>query len=137
MHKFVPLAALALVAVAGCKPKPEDQVVGSWSGMGNGTVTINKDKTWSASVPAAGMTADIKGNWTITGNTLNMKTETVNGQPVKALIDQIAKMMPKEAPKVAEQLQGFDVQLSEDGKSLTSAKGGPNGSNLTLTKQGG
>lgn len=137
MRKFVPFAALVLVAAAGCKPKPEDQVVGTWSGMGNGTVTINKDKSWSANMPAGGMTANVKGNWTITGNTLNMKVNTVNDQPVQTLIDQISKIMPKEAPKVAEQLRGFDVQLSEDGKSLTSAQGAPNGSKLTLTKQGG
>jgi hypothetical protein len=140
MRKFVPLTAAALVAVAavGCKPKPEDQVVGTWSGMGSGSVTINKDKTWTANMPTApGMPGDIKGSWTIEGNTLNMKFDTIGGQPVQTIVDLVKKMSPKDAPKADELLKGLQVQLSEDGKSLASSNAGPNGSKLTLTKQGG
>lgn len=137
MRKFVPFAALVLVAAAGCKPKPEDQVVGTWSGMGNGTVSINKDKTWTSEMPAGGMTAKVNGKWSITGNTLDMKIDTVNGQPVQTIIDQISKMMPKDAPKIAEQMKGFKLDLTEDGKSLGSKTPGPGGQTLTLTKQAG
>lgn len=143
MRKFAPLAALVLVAAVGCKPKVEDQVVGTWTGPQNTNVIITKEKTWSSDIPAGPMTLKMEGSWTVNGDGINMKPEKVNGQPAAVVLQQITDMAKRmNAPKAQidqanDLMKADDFTLSGDGKTLTLKNPRAGQQAVTLTKKEG
>jgi hypothetical protein len=140
MRKLAPLAALLIVAAVGCKPKLEDQVVGSWSGPNNSSVTVNKDKSWTSDIPAGGMTLRITGTWAGSGDTVTMTPQTVNDQPAAQVAKQMTDMgkkmgLPKaQLDQMNDLVSADDFKLSDDGKTLT-LKNPRQGKAVTLTKK--
>ncbi|MGV3616582.1 MAG: hypothetical protein ACO1SV_14735 [Fimbriimonas sp.] len=140
MRKLVPLAALVVVVAVGCKPKLEDQVVGSWSGPNNSTVVVAKEKTWTSDIPAGGMTLKIKGDWTVNGDSITMTPKTVNDQPAAQVAKQMTDMgkkmgLPKaQLDQMNDLVKADDFKLSDDGKTLT-LKNPRQGQAVTLTKK--
>ncbi len=135
-NRVLPLAGLLLFAAVGCKPKLEDQVVGTWSGPNNSSVTINQDKTWTSDIPAGPVTLKTKGDWVVNGDAVTLTPKTVNDRPVAEVVKQIqdvAKRMGQNAGPLADLAKPDDFTVSSDGKTLTlkNPKNGP----MTLTKK--
>jgi hypothetical protein len=142
MRNFLPVATLALLAVAGCKPKPEDQIPGTWTGPNNFNVTFTKDKSWTSDLAAGAMTAKMTGTWSASGNTITVTPTTLNGQPAAQVAKQLADVgrrmgLPKDkADALVSIVTPDDFTLSDDGKTLTK-KNPKKGQEMTLTKKEG
>ncbi|MGV3616583.1 MAG: hypothetical protein ACO1SV_14740 [Fimbriimonas sp.] len=135
MRNYAPLAVL-LVAVAGCKPKLEDQIVGSWGGPNNATITIAKDKTWTSKMTMGRVPIDVKGGWTVAGDAATLTPSMVNGQPAAQVVEMAKAMGVSKAQfdALGQFLAGTDYTLGADGKTLTPKAAG-RGQGVVLTKK--
>jgi hypothetical protein len=142
MRNFLPVATLALLAVAGCKPKPEDQIPGTWTSANNFNVTFTKDKSWTSDMAAGVMTAKMTGTWSASGNTITITPTTLNGQSAAQVAKQLAGaarqrgLSKDQTDALVNVVSPDDFTLSDDGKTLTK-KNPKKGQEMTLTKKEG
>jgi hypothetical protein len=130
------LIGLAVI-LAGCHSK-DSMVAGKWDAPGGKpALTATADHKWSQGGQMA-----VEGTWAIDGDDALFTIVTIGGKPVadeKKMLRDAAVKMGQPSSKVDEQLAILDkplrLKLSGDGKTMTIAPPGGQGSPITLTKE--
>jgi hypothetical protein len=152
---IVSLVVLASLALVGCGGSKEAQLAGTYSGeiqlsaeaaknpvasnmvkemFGTPTLTLNADKKFSLQMKQG----KAEGTWTLTGDKVSLKSDTVDGKPVAEAKKKMQEMgAPKENLEQMDKTSDFNV--SSDMKTLTAIPINDEGAKfgkLVFTKKG-
>lgn len=146
------LVAALVTALFGCHHASEASLEGSWkatdirlpdsipkekaeamkSAVLATTAEFHKDKTFTLKLGAP-----ITGVWSLSGNTVELTTQTIYGQPVEK-INEFTRTLAKHDPRAAGPIgnPNMTATLSDDGRTMSLRQEGTDKGAIILTKQG-
>ena len=132
--RTLPLAALLLLACAGCKRGPS--VVGKWEASANGgtlEVEFKEDGTFSWSTAIRGKTIAVRGDYKLDGDALALIRKEIDAPGMRP--EDIARA--KATPAFGEPLNVKVVTVSPDAISLTGLPKAVSAGAVTLKRAQG